>query len=126
MNSIDKSREKLQNCQQSTIGFIARNFKYITKELILPLYKSLVLPHLEYSVQFWSTHFALDIDKIEEVQKRATKIVRELINFFMLSVHTKESAEFKIKGVTLVKHGRLKYASAGNAWHYDHNFAPDD
>ena len=34
-------------------GFIARNFSYKNKELILPLYKSLVRPHLEHAVQFW-------------------------------------------------------------------------
>ena len=36
--------------------FIARNFRYKNKELVLTLYKSLVRPHLEHAVQFWSPH----------------------------------------------------------------------
>ena len=37
-------------------GFVARNFRYKNKELVLPLYKSWVRPHLEHAVQFWSPH----------------------------------------------------------------------
>ena len=49
-----------------------------TKELMIPLYKSLVRPHLEYAVQFLSPHLRLDIDKIEKVQRRATKMIPEI------------------------------------------------
>ena len=49
-----KQREKSFNTENRVLGFIARNFRYKSKELILPLYKSLVLPHLGHAVQFWS------------------------------------------------------------------------
>ncbi len=35
------------------LGFINRNIALKTKDVILPLYTSLVSPHLEYAVQFW-------------------------------------------------------------------------
>ena len=62
------------------LGFIARNFRYKNKELILALYKSLARPHLEHAVQFWSPNFRRDIDKIEKIQRRATKMIPEIRN----------------------------------------------
>ncbi|KAF2352887.1 Reverse transcriptase domain [Trinorchestia longiramus] len=50
----DKQVEKSVKNACRILGFIARNFEYKSKNLILPLYKALVRPHLEYSVQLWS------------------------------------------------------------------------
>ena len=75
-----KQTEKSCKTANRALGFIARNFKYKNKELILPLYKSLVRPHLEYAVQFWSPYLRRDIDKIEKVQRRATKMIPEIRN----------------------------------------------
>ena len=62
------------------LGFINRNFSFKNKDVILPLYTSLVRPHLEYAVQFWSPHHAKDIAKLEAVQRRATKMITSLRN----------------------------------------------
>ena len=47
---------------------------------MLPLYKSLVRPHREYAVQFWSPHIRRDIEKMERVQRRATKMMSKIRN----------------------------------------------
>lgn len=39
------------------------------------LFKSLVRPHLEYASPVWCPHFRMDIDSIEKVQRRATKLI---------------------------------------------------
>ncbi len=44
------------------------------------MYISLIRPHLEYAVQFWSPHHAKDFAKLEAVQRRATKMIPSLRN----------------------------------------------
>ena len=73
-----KQTEKSCKTANRVIGFIARNFNYKSTEFMLPLYKSLVRPHLEYAVQLWSPHLRRDIYKMERVQRRATKMIPEI------------------------------------------------
>ena len=75
-----KQTEKSCKTANRVLWFIARNFRYKNKELILRLYKSLVRPHLEHAVQFWSNYLRRDIDKIEKIQRRATKMIPEIRN----------------------------------------------
>ena len=59
-----KQTEKSCKTANRVLGFIARNFRYKNKERIFPLYESLVLPHLDHAVQFWSPYLKRDIDKM--------------------------------------------------------------
>ena len=43
------------------LGQIYRTMEFKSKENILPLYLSLVRPHLEYCVQAWSPHYKKDM-----------------------------------------------------------------
>ena len=47
---------------------------------ILPLFKSLVRPHLEHLVQFWSPNLRRDIEKIEKTQRKASKMIHKIRN----------------------------------------------
>ena len=50
------------------LGMIRRNITYKQKSFIVPLYKSIVRPHLEYCIQAWSPYLRKDIDRLEKTE----------------------------------------------------------
>ena len=60
------------------LGMINRAFKYKTNEVVLKLYKSLVRPHLDYCIQAWRPYKQKDIDLLESIQRRMSRIIPEL------------------------------------------------
>ena len=62
------------------LGLIRRNLTHKDKKLIIPLYNAIVRPHLEYCIQAWRPYRKKDIDTLERIQRRATKIIPLLKN----------------------------------------------
>ena len=58
-----------------TLGMIRRSFVHLDKDIFLLTYKSLVRPIMEYCHTAWSPHLVRDINLLENVQRRATKMV---------------------------------------------------
>ena len=48
---------------------------YKEKSLIIPLYKAIVRPHLEYCIHAWNPHLRKDVDMLDKIQRRATKLI---------------------------------------------------
>ena len=66
------------NKAYSILGIIRRNFTDLTPEALVQIYKSMVRPQLEYAQSVWYPYRQKLIDDLEEVQKRATKLVTSL------------------------------------------------
>ena len=62
----------------SMLGIINKTFKHKDKHNMRALYCAYVRPHMETSIQAWCPYWRKDIDALERVQKRATKLVPEL------------------------------------------------
>jgi len=60
------------------MGIIKRNFIHISRNCFITLYKSLVRSHMEYANNVWYPKRKIDIDKLERVEKRVTKLTPEL------------------------------------------------
>ena len=66
--------EKATNVAKGIIVKLKNSFSYFDVDLGRLLYVSLIRPHLEYAVSVWNPHLKKDIDQLENIQHRATRL----------------------------------------------------
>ncbi|MEW8548554.1 MAG: reverse transcriptase family protein [Candidatus Thiodiazotropha sp.] len=64
----------------SALGIVKRTFSTFDISSFALLYKTYVRCHMEYCVQAWCPYYRKDIEILEKIQKRATRMVPELKN----------------------------------------------
>ena len=70
-------QEKINKANQ-TMGMIRRAFTFLDEDIFVCLFKAFVRPQLEYANAVWNPHKAKDINAVENVQRRATKLIPSL------------------------------------------------
>ena len=81
---ISSTMQPSTQCQKAyskamqSLAIIKRTFKFVSKESFNILYKTYIRPHIEFCVQAWNPYYAKDIDLLEKIQHRATKLVPDL------------------------------------------------
>ena len=65
MNDSEQCRIAASKGHQ-VLGMILRNIIYKETSLIVPLYKAIVIPHLQYCIQSWSPYLRKDKDMLEQ------------------------------------------------------------
>ena len=75
--SFDPHIDRVVNKANQMIGIIKRTFSYLDKDTFLKLYKAFVRPHLEYANVIWNPYLKRQSEKIEQVQRRATRLLKE-------------------------------------------------
>ena len=66
------------NKSNSILGLIGRSFSYLDRYSFAKIYTALVRLHLEHGNTIWYPHLRKDIESIEKVQMRATRILSEI------------------------------------------------
>ena len=75
------------------LGQIRNSFLCLEEETLRLLYTGLVRPHLEYAISMWNPSTRTNINLIEKVQRRATKLVKSI---------KKETYEDRLKSLGLM------------------------
>jgi hypothetical protein len=83
------------------LGMLKKSFRSRKLSLWKGLYITYIRPHLEYAIQVWSPHLQRDIDILERVQHRATKVITEI-------KHLPYEQRLQKLGITTLKIRRIR------------------
>ena len=75
---VSEQRAKVTKTANKVLGIIKRSYDDKSIANLLPLYKALVRPHIEYCVQAWRPYYQKDVDNLEQIQRRATRMMEEV------------------------------------------------
>ena len=78
--TFDENRQLRIGKANRVVGAIRRAFKFLDQFTFVKIYKAMVRCHLEFAINVWAPYLTQDIEEVECVQKRATKMNPEAKN----------------------------------------------
>ena len=60
------------------VGLVRRSYEHLHEDSLVQLYNALVRPHLEYEHVIWPLCFKTDLNKVENEQRRMTKLIPQI------------------------------------------------
>jgi hypothetical protein len=72
----DKHCQKVALTCNRIMGQIWRGFKHKDLQLMMNLYKTYILPHIDYGVVVWAPYLKKDIQTIESIQRKFTRMIK--------------------------------------------------
>ncbi|KAE8610529.1 hypothetical protein XENTR_v10012157 [Xenopus tropicalis] len=121
-NKLSNSRQchSVATKANKVLSCIKKGIDSRDENIFLPLYRSLVRPRLEYAVQFWAPVLKKDINELERVQRRATKLVKGMedlnyeVRLSRLGLFSLEKRRLRRDMITLYKYIRGDYRQLGD------------
>ena len=77
MNGSRQVTEAVKKANRA-LAHIRRTISNTETDTVIPIYKATVRPHLEYCIHAWAPYLKKDINALEQVQHRATKMITSL------------------------------------------------
>ena len=74
MNGSRQVTEAVKKANR-TLAQIRRTISNKETDTVIPTYKATLRPHLEYCLQTWAPYLKKDINALEQVRHRATKMI---------------------------------------------------
>ena len=78
--TFEKHIQTQINKANQILGLMRRTFLHLNNRTFSLLFKALVRPHLEYASSVWSPYKKKDINSIENVQRRAIRMLPQMKN----------------------------------------------
>jgi len=92
---IAKQCKEAAKKAMNVLRTVRRHFPRIHEPTFLILYKAYVRPHFKYCIQAWSPYFKKDTECLEQVQRRATKLINGFKNLKRLKLTTLEKRRLR-------------------------------